>query len=438
MALLKRLKVLSIPEEEGVVFVRPELSEWLGVLRQNELVLRAVGSRSESREELLEIARRYSEKVLKLGYRSLGAETIIATGHQSVWGHCGIWIKDAVACRFSETVGGRCLHLVVDHDICDTGIVVARSDGGFERIEIEDGQKAVGAEWRGCPDMERVFSFVDAVVGCGAGLCRDVWSKWRERREGKKLEFSNVAEVIVYLQSMLNDVLGLEMLYLPVSRLCESDSFFNFARSLIVDAERFAEIYNGAREMQMVELQLERWQSVRRLLVDKDRNLFEVPLWVVEAGGDRGTLYVEPNGASASLWCDGFELGVVDLAGRCGALKSVLAASGHRLRCKAVVLTLFVRLFLADWFVHGVGGGRYEYIADRIIEEYFGIDGLGFGIATMSVTLGESGGGDNLIESNLESTGRGSIVGRECFFGLFGEERLRGIAECLRFGELDK
>ena len=38
---------------------------------------------------------------------------------------------------------------------------------------------------------------------------------------------------------------------------------------------------------------------------------------------------------------------------------------------RAVTLTLFLRLYRLDLFIHGVGGGNYEWIQDRIIERFF-------------------------------------------------------------------
>jgi hypothetical protein len=55
---------------------------------------------------------------------------------------------------------------------------------------------------------------------------------------------------------------------------------------------------------------------------------------------------------------------------------------------------------LADWFVHGVGGAVYEYVTDRIIENYFGIKSLRFGIATATVTL-PLPGGDGVARDNI-------------------------------------
>ena len=38
---------------------------------------------------------------------------------------------------------------------------------------------------------------------------------------------------------------------------------------------------------------------------------------------------------------------------------------------RAVTLTLFLRLYRLDLFIHGIGGGNYEWIQDRIIERFF-------------------------------------------------------------------
>ncbi len=46
------------------------------------------------------------------------------------------------------------------------------------------------------------------------------------------------------------------------------------------------------------------------------------------------------------------------------------------LRPKAVSLTTFIQLYLADWFVHGIGGSLYEPVTDYVIENYFGVSGM--------------------------------------------------------------
>jgi hypothetical protein len=47
-----------------------------------------------------------------------------------------------------------------------------------------------------------------------------------------------------------------------------------------------------------------------------------------------------------------------------------LQVSG-KLRPRALSTTLFARLGLADLFVHGIGGARYDEITDRLIQSFF-------------------------------------------------------------------
>jgi hypothetical protein len=48
---------------------------------------------------------------------------------------------------------------------------------------------------------------------------------------------------------------------------------------------------------------------------------------------------------------------------------------------------MFARLFLADVFLHGIGGGIYDALTDRIIERYFGIPAPGYLIVSATLLL---------------------------------------------------
>ncbi|HQY89846.1 MAG TPA: hypothetical protein PK402_14425, partial [Tepidisphaeraceae bacterium] len=52
---------------------------------------------------------------------------------------------------------------------------------------------------------------------------------------------------------------------------------------------------------------------------------------------------------------------------------------------RALMLTIFLRLLLADVFVHGIGGGRYDQVADRLIKNYFHIEPPGFAVTTATL-----------------------------------------------------
>jgi hypothetical protein len=62
-----------------------------------------------------------------------------------------------------------------------------------------------------------------------------------------------------------------------------------------------------------------------------------------------------------------------------------LPQKGIRLRARALTTTLFSRLCLADLFVHGIGGAKYDEMTDRILSRFFGVPVPGF--LTLTATL---------------------------------------------------
>jgi hypothetical protein len=71
----------------------------------------------------------------------------------------------------------------------------------------------------------------------------------------------------------------------------------------------------------------------------------------------------------------------------CASAPEVLLASALVPAPKALMLTLFCRLFVADLFIHGVGGGRYDQVTDDVIRRYFGVEPLAFAVASMTMYL---------------------------------------------------
>ncbi len=405
---VKLLQGLSVPRDRDAVFLSPEASGWSSLLAANKQAVDRLADRSDARKELLEAARWYTVEGLGLDCRVSLGEDIIATGHQAGWHHCGIWVKDLIVHKFAQAVGGGGMHVVIDHDICDTAIVLPKRgrDGGwcFDRVELERKQESLPLECRSVPGPGGIETFIEAVIGAGAGrLCNEVWSECLATADNVTRRFDNIADVIAYMQSVLNAALGLDLLYLPVSKLAESTAFNYFVGSVIKNGSEFAAAYNRAITKRLDERAVRPGRTIRPLEVDRKTGVVELPFWLVLPDGGRTSLYVrrESNGkfgiGASSAEPAGFHLDV-----GCGGLKEALRYAGCRLRPKAVCLTLFVRLFLADWFVHGVGGARYEYVSDYVLRNYYGIKGLGFGVATATATLPLSGRADGSGEKLAE------------------------------------
>src|SRR5262249_56991840 len=49
-----------------------------------------------------------------------------------------------------------------------------------------------------------------------------------------------------------------------------------------------------------------------------------------------------------------------------------LGRAGFKVRSRALTNTLFARLFLADLFIHGIGGAKYDELTDEIIRRFYG------------------------------------------------------------------
>lgn len=393
--LTETLQNLFVLKQRNIIFVSPEPSDWPSLLAENKLITENLPNRLESRGELLGIARNYTLAILDVVCPNNIPENIIATGHQAMWHHCGIWAKNLTTCQFAKDVDGRSLHLVLDHDFYDTAMVlpIRNTDGSwyFKKIEIEPKQESVPLEFRRVSQDSYIKTFINAVINAPAGqFCSDIWSKCATVKKNKISRFNNIADLITYLQCMLNVALGLDMLYLPVSKLSQSSAFINFVISIILDAASFATNYNDAITKHIDERKTDPGETVRRLAIDKTRNFTELPFWLLSANGKRTSLYVTPNKTNRITISDAStELGNLDLSclnSKTDQLKNLLEQLGYSLRPKAVSLTLFVRLFLADWFVHGVGGVLYEPVTDYLIENYYKIKPLRFGVATCTMT----------------------------------------------------
>ncbi|MEL7237962.1 MAG: hypothetical protein AAGK78_03800, partial [Planctomycetota bacterium] len=67
------------------------------------------------------------------------------------------------------------------------------------------------------------------------------------------------------------------------------------------------------------------------------------------------------------------------------ALCDALAKSGYRIAPRALTLTMYLRLVACDLFVHGIGGGHYDQVLDRILRSYFKLEPPTFAVASATL-----------------------------------------------------
>jgi hypothetical protein len=129
----------------------------------------------------------------------------------------------------------------------------------------------------------------------------------------------------------------------------------------------------------------------------------ELPFWIFRPGTPRQRLLVRAAspGQDAAFVFDGVTIPLpppVDLASTgwpaADALAATLAQRGLVIRPRALTLTMFVRLFLADLFLHGIGGALYDQITDGLLGELFGtVPPYGCVSAAWLLPLGDAANG---------------------------------------------
>jgi hypothetical protein len=60
---------------------------------------------------------------------------------------------------------------------------------------------------------------------------------------------------------------------------------------------------------------------------------------------------------------------------------------GVKVRTRALTTTMYARLFLADLFLHGIGGAKYDELSDEIIRRFYGYEPPRFLVLTATLLL---------------------------------------------------
>jgi hypothetical protein len=186
--------------------------------------------------------------------------------------------------------------------------------------------------------------------------------------------------------------LGLRHHALLASPMWTSDPFAAFAHHVMACAGEFAAAYNAALADYRAENKV---KTLTRPMPDLavEIDACEVPFWVdrldtgtrqrarVRRAEGRWTLHLTQEGDDRAFAFDPS----ADGAAVSASLTRWLRENNLRLSPRAITLTMFLRLFVADQFVHGIGGGRYDRVTDRIIASFFRMDPPAFSVTTATL-----------------------------------------------------
>lgn len=320
---------------------------------------------------------------------------LIVAGHQPTLFHCGVLIKNFAVARLARHLHGTPINLIIDNDIA-TPLHLAVPDGTPDQPAtrlIPFAADSAARPWEDIkPDLSGAFTgFPDRVA--------DALSRWNIRpvlpdiwpaavsvaEQGRGL-----ADCLSAARINLQDQFDHGTLELPISRLATRKPFLRFLALLLLDAERFADAHNRALAAYRI---TNRIRSRTHPAADLKRcdDWLETPFWCWHAGDTRRrrlmvratqqSIAVSDGNSLEAQWPLTSVSDFTQLADTLGQWQN----DGLKIRPSAISTTLFARAFLADLFVHGVGGSKYDAVTDSLMADFFRIPPPPF--LTLSATL---------------------------------------------------
>jgi hypothetical protein len=319
------------------------------------------------------------------------AGPLVATGHQTELYHPGVWVKSALIHLAAEKLGGQAYHVAVDTD--EPKHLSLRWPGGTPR-PLTDSPAAVS--WSGlldAPTPAHLASLERSVEDAAAGWdFEPVVGQFLRSLKRLSLEDElKLAPAITNALHALDWDLGLRHHALVFSPTTWSEPYLAFVYHVLARAGAFAADYNAA---------LASYRNANKIRtpgrpmpdLNASEDECEVPFWldVLSSGerfrasvvrmGDRWALR-SPRSRDDIFLFDPAE-GGWDAAGK---LLLWLRRNDIRLSPRALTLTMLLRLLVADQFVHGIGGGRYDQVTDELIARHFKVEPPRFAVTTATL-----------------------------------------------------
>jgi len=332
----------------------------------------------EARKAILVLARDYTRSYADTEIAAEAAGPLIVSGHQPNLTHPGVWLKSFATARLAQSNGGIAINLLIDSDVCTaasirvpTGTVASPR---VETIPLDQPTDAMPYEERPIVDAATWRGVSQRVEQAIAPLGIQPWIRqWWPMVVAGSERNQKLGLALAQAQHKSQTAWQSHSLELPLSSVCQTTAFRRFAVHLLGNLVSFRQAYNESlHEFRRLHHLRNNAQPMPDL--GESEGWLETPFWIWSAEDPRRrALFAKPDADGWQLADrEGFqqpmprapEDGIEMLAG--------WEARGIKLRPRALVTTMFARLVLADLFIHGIGGARYDQVTDALCERFFG------------------------------------------------------------------
>lgn len=304
------------------------------------------------------------------------ASLLFVTGHQPQLAHAGVWAKNFAASGLAQTTGGLGLNIIVDNDTVGTQSIQlpqgTPDSPAYLDVSFDLPQPQQPWEELKIGDLEQFASFGERVTAAMKpwGITPLIEEMW-PTAVACSLETDSMADCLSAARMQQERSWGANNLEIPLSKICGTETFSLFVQHIMLNVEHFHSAYNGAVASYRSQHQI---RNHRHPVPDLEQlgNSYEIPFWFWRAGeSERGQVFCQRSSNQIELTCRG-EVILSCAVDEISAALQTLQLTG-KLRTRALTTTLFARLMLADLFIHGIGGAKYDEITDDLMTRFFGI-----------------------------------------------------------------
>lgn len=372
----------SLPKKNKEFILIPSIDEIKNLVESNQKLLNKL--------PFLELRTQLRKSVFN------ESKPIVATGHQPVIYHPGIIFKDMVVNALIERYGFCGLNLVVDSDTLHNNnqyvSIPAFKDEVItcEKIRLFYAEKNLAMEEIPPPDQKE---FNQILAHIKERIKDSLLAENLESLSNYIITINevlpssnNLAQFNAFSKRLYEEKLGFKHTEIFLSSICQSKAFIYFISLILSSGKQFVKCYNRI---------LDEYRKYRKgrcpLNLRLSSDTIELPFWIWKDGEIRATLYIKFNRGKLWICAGDRKISDIDISKIDQTIKIIEELNSfYKIRPKALMLTLFARLFLCDLWIHGVGGAEYEKLNDRLAREFFSIPLPEYAIASATLFLNQN------------------------------------------------
>lgn len=419
------------PKQHGDAVVQPPLANAAVQLESNRGLINQHGSwweqlRLGARNHMIASAMDYTSAYRETQWSlDLQSAPIVMAGHQPTIFHPGVWFKNFALDHIARDINGLAINLIVDNDVSSgsslriPSLNPATGLAQYQMVDFDLPGGGVPFEQRTIQSRQIFDRFDQQVAKTVKGLVNDPCAGRLWAHALAAIDRCGVAGcALAQARHGLEAEIGLQTLEVPLSVICKSAQFAQFAIAIFKRIAEFQTAYNQSAANYR---QAHRIRSSAHPVPDlnADDNWYESPFWVYSDGApQRRALWIRSEESQIQLSDrHGFSQ-AIPLTHNTDVDFATLLDGKVKIRPRALITTMFARLVLSDLFLHGIGGAKYDQLGDMICRKFFGIAPPSFMVLSATVQLPRTGNAPDAdqMRRQLQRKLRDTIFQPEKFF----------------------